>query len=125
VIEVIFRLLRMSEDERRSHNMKRRQKQVAIKTEETGKETPLDDDSLRRIREQNVKKAEAARQRYHRMVWTVSSGFLECPIYLLFCYSLVDGGKENVQPAKNRGFPPPANGGLIFHSQQNRTGNKP
>lgn len=58
---------KMSEDERRSHNMKRRQKQVAIKTEETGKETPLDDDSLRRIREQNVKKAEAARQRYHRM----------------------------------------------------------
>ncbi|KAL3068426.1 hypothetical protein niasHT_030717 [Heterodera trifolii] len=58
---------RMSEDERRSHNLRRRMKQA--KTEESTKEIVVgtDDETQRRLKEQNAKKAESARQRYHRM----------------------------------------------------------
>jgi hypothetical protein len=66
----------MSEDERKNYNMKRRQKQQAIpKVEEGIKEDLLDEDSQRRLKEQNAKKAETARQRYHRMVKRIGVPF--------------------------------------------------
>uniref|UniRef100_A0A914HBR0 Uncharacterized protein n=1 Tax=Globodera rostochiensis TaxID=31243 RepID=A0A914HBR0_GLORO len=57
---------RMSEDERRSHNLRRRMKQAKC---EDNKEmvSTVDDETQRRMKEQNAKKAESARQRYHRM----------------------------------------------------------
>ncbi|KAI3409906.1 hypothetical protein GPALN_006279 [Globodera pallida] len=57
---------RMSEDERRSHNLRRRMKQAKC---EDSKEMiiTVDDETQRRMKEQNAKKAESARQRYHRM----------------------------------------------------------
>lgn len=58
----------MTDEERKSHNMKRRIKQqIAIKTED--KVANLGDEAHRRLKEQNAKKAEAARLRYHRMVF--------------------------------------------------------
>uniref|UniRef100_A0A1I8BSZ6 Uncharacterized protein n=1 Tax=Meloidogyne hapla TaxID=6305 RepID=A0A1I8BSZ6_MELHA len=58
----------MTDEERKSHNMKRRIKQqVAPKTEE--KVANLGDEANKRIKEQNARKAEAARLRYHRMTY--------------------------------------------------------
>lgn len=59
----------MSEDERRNHNLRRRMKQIP-KSEEAGKELAgaIDEEVNRRLKDQNAKKAESARQRYHRMV---------------------------------------------------------
>lgn len=57
----------MSEDERRNHNLRRRMKQIA-KNEDSKEPISADDEVQRRLKEQNAKKAEAARQRYHRMV---------------------------------------------------------
>ena len=60
------RYQRMSSIERRSHNNKRRQRQIALKNDKG--EIIKDEDAIReRIKEQNAKKAEAARLRYHRM----------------------------------------------------------
>lgn len=52
------------------HNMKRRMKQqaTATKVEDVDKESSLDGETQRRIKEINAKKAETARLRYHRMV---------------------------------------------------------
>lgn len=55
----------MTSEERRIHNNKRRLRQVSVKIGEKGE--PLNDDVARqRIKDQNAKKAEAARLRYHR-----------------------------------------------------------
>ncbi|KAI1721401.1 Gex interacting protein 4, isoform c [Ditylenchus destructor] len=60
------RYQRMTSEERRIHNNKRRLRQVSVKIGEKGE--PLNDDTARqRIKDQNAKKAEAARLRYHRM----------------------------------------------------------
>lgn len=57
------RYQRMSSEERRQHNTKRRMRQ-SVKNDKG----ELDDEATRqRIKEQNQKKAEAARLRYHRM----------------------------------------------------------
>jgi hypothetical protein len=59
----------MTDEERKSHNMKRRIKQQVVVKTEDNKATNLGDEAHRRIKEQNAKKAEAARLRYHRMVY--------------------------------------------------------
>jgi len=57
---------RMSEDQRRAHNTKRRVRQMMVKNDKG--EVMCDEDAVRsQIREKNAKKAEAARLRYHRM----------------------------------------------------------
>uniref|UniRef100_A0A915DL56 Uncharacterized protein n=1 Tax=Ditylenchus dipsaci TaxID=166011 RepID=A0A915DL56_9BILA len=61
------RYQRMSSEERRLHNTKRRQRQVSVKNDK-GEPIKGDDDVARqRIKDQNAKKAECARLRYHRM----------------------------------------------------------
>lgn len=60
------RYQRMSEEERRAHNTRRRMRQLTIKNEKG--EVIKDEDAIRsKIKEQNAKKAAAARNRYHRM----------------------------------------------------------
>lgn len=60
------RYQRMSEEERRAHNTRRRMRQLTIKNDKG--EVIKDEDAIRvKIKEQNAKKAAAARNRYHRM----------------------------------------------------------
>lgn len=60
------RYQRMSSEERRAHNTKRRLRQMTVKNDKG--EVIRDEDTIRsKIKEQNAKKAEAARLRYHRM----------------------------------------------------------
>jgi hypothetical protein len=61
----------MTDEERKSHNMKRRIKQQVVVKPEDNKTPNLGDEANRRIKEQNAKKAEAARLRYHRMVFFI------------------------------------------------------
>jgi hypothetical protein len=57
---------KLDPDERRSHNAKRRLRQMSTKNDNG--EIVRDEDVVReKVKEKNVKKAEAARQRYHRM----------------------------------------------------------
>lgn len=60
------RYQRMSSEERRNHNTRRRLRQMTLKNEKG--ELIKDEDAIReKIKERNAKKAEAARLRYHRM----------------------------------------------------------
>lgn len=60
-----LRYQRMSSEERRIYNQKRRMRQLGLQGQ---KKAAMDDEKVRqRILEQNAKKAEAARLRYHRM----------------------------------------------------------
>ncbi|KAE9551178.1 hypothetical protein FO519_005623 [Halicephalobus sp. NKZ332] len=60
------RYQRMSSEERRAHNIKRRMRQMNVKNEKG--EIIQDPDAVKdRIKEQNARKALAARTRYHRM----------------------------------------------------------
>uniref|UniRef100_A0A915AQ54 Uncharacterized protein n=1 Tax=Parascaris univalens TaxID=6257 RepID=A0A915AQ54_PARUN len=62
------RYQRMSSEERRAHNNRRRMRQIAAAEGLKGPDGQPDEDAIRRhIKEQNAKKAEAARLRYHRM----------------------------------------------------------
>uniref|UniRef100_A0A915LGG9 Uncharacterized protein n=1 Tax=Meloidogyne javanica TaxID=6303 RepID=A0A915LGG9_MELJA len=59
----------MTDEERKSHNMKRRIKQqVSVKNEDKSGGN-LGGEANKRIKEQNARKAEAARLRYHRMTY--------------------------------------------------------
>ena len=60
------RYQRMSSEERRAHNIKRRMRQLTVKNEKG--EVVQDHDTIKeKIKEQNCRKALAARTRYHRM----------------------------------------------------------
>ncbi|KAI6235625.1 BMA-GEI-4, isoform b [Aphelenchoides besseyi] len=60
------RYSRMSEEQRREHNTKRRLRQMTMKNDKG--EVIRDEEAIRsKIKEKNAKKAEAARMRYHRM----------------------------------------------------------
>jgi hypothetical protein len=60
------RYQRMSSEERRAHNVKRRMRQLTVKNEKG--EVVQDHDAVKeKVREQNSRKALAARTRYHRM----------------------------------------------------------
>uniref|UniRef100_A0A183HH91 Uncharacterized protein n=1 Tax=Onchocerca flexuosa TaxID=387005 RepID=A0A183HH91_9BILA len=60
-----LRYQRMSSEERRAYNQRRRFRQLGI---QGAKKNGMDEEKLRQhIIEQNAKKAEAARLRYHRM----------------------------------------------------------
>uniref|UniRef100_A0A914ZAK2 Uncharacterized protein n=1 Tax=Panagrolaimus superbus TaxID=310955 RepID=A0A914ZAK2_9BILA len=60
------RYQRMSSEERRAHNVKRRMRQLTVKNEKG--EVVQDHDVVKeKVREQNSRKALAARTRYHRM----------------------------------------------------------
>ncbi|CAD5220859.1 unnamed protein product [Bursaphelenchus xylophilus] len=60
------RYQRMTSEERKAHNQKRRMRQITLKNEKG--ELIKDEDAIReKVKERNAKKAEAARLRYHRM----------------------------------------------------------
>uniref|UniRef100_A0AC34EZL9 Uncharacterized protein n=1 Tax=Panagrolaimus sp. ES5 TaxID=591445 RepID=A0AC34EZL9_9BILA len=60
------RYQRMSSEERRAHNVKRRMRQLTVKNEKG--EVVQDHDAVKeKVKEQNTRKALAARTRYHRM----------------------------------------------------------
>uniref|UniRef100_A0A915PBS6 Uncharacterized protein n=1 Tax=Setaria digitata TaxID=48799 RepID=A0A915PBS6_9BILA len=62
------RYQRMSSEERRAHNNRRRMRQIAATEGLKGPDGQPDEEAIKRhIKEQNAKKAEAARLRYHRM----------------------------------------------------------
>ncbi|MFH4976107.1 hypothetical protein AB6A40_002816 [Gnathostoma spinigerum] len=62
------RYQRMTSEERRAHNNRRRMRQIAAAEGLKGPNGEPDEEAIRRhIKEQNAKKAEAARLRYHRM----------------------------------------------------------
>lgn len=62
------RYQRMTSEERRAHNNRRRMRQIAAAEGLKGPDGQPDEEAIRRhIKEQNAKKAEAARLRYHRM----------------------------------------------------------